>query len=65
MMSEVAPENGVEKVERFFIYLDILRESGLMNMFGAPKVLEEEFGLSREIAIDVFQQWTKTYEERH
>jgi len=65
MMSEVAPVNGVEKVERFFIYLDILRESGLMNMFGAPKVLEEEFGLSRKMAIDVFQQWTKTYEERH
>ena len=64
MISENVASKGAEN-ERFFIFLDILRESGLMNMFGAPKVLEEEFGLSRKMAIDVFQQWTKTYEERH
>jgi hypothetical protein len=40
-----------------FIFLDKLRESGTINMFGAPKVLEESFGLSKKESIKVFQAW--------
>ena len=38
-----------------FIFLDKLRESGTINMFGAPKVLEESFGLSKKEAREVFK----------
>tara|TARA_R110000868_G_scaffold85896_4_gene241300 strand:- start:1574 stop:1981 length:408 start_codon:yes stop_codon:yes gene_type:complete len=45
-----------------FIFLDKLRESGTINMFGAPRVLEESFGLSKKEARNVFQAWTKAFE---
>ena len=62
MISENVASKGAEN-ERFFIFLDILRESGLMNMCGAPKVLEDEFNLSKQRAMEVFTAWTKTYDE--
>jgi hypothetical protein len=43
-----------------FIFLDKLRDSGKINMFGAPKVLEESFGLSKKEAIQVFKAWSET-----
>jgi hypothetical protein len=42
-----------------FIFLDKLRDSGTMNMFGAPKVLEESFGLSKKEAREVFKAWAE------
>lgn len=42
-----------------FIFLDKLRDSGTINMFGAPKVLEESFGLSKKESIKVFQAWAE------
>ena len=45
-----------------FIFLDKLRESGKINMFGAPKVLEETFGLSKKESREVFQSWTKAFQ---
>ena len=46
-------------------YLEVLnqiRESGKINMFGAPKVLQETFGLSKDEARYVFLEWTKEFE---
>ena len=45
-----------------FIFLDKLRDSGTINMFGAPKVLEESFGLSKKEAREVFKAWTVNVE---
>ena len=41
--------------------LDTLRESGAMNMFGAPRYLNEEFGIPMHQAKEIFMAWTLTY----
>ena len=43
----------------FFGILDRLRESGLINMFGAPKWLEDNYDLSKEEARKIFMEWIK------
>lgn len=45
----------------YFAFLDSLRESGSINMFGAPKVIQEVFGLSRTESIDVFTAWAENF----
>jgi len=49
------------KVEAFFPILDDLRESGEINMFGAPRWLQDNFGLSKQVALDVFTKWTEQF----
>lgn len=44
-------------------YLDEVRASGVINMFGAPALLQEKFGLPRAVAKAVFQEWTLTYRQ--
>ena len=46
-------------VEEFFPILETLRESGRMNMFGAPRWLRENWGLSRADAKMVFINWSE------
>jgi len=48
--------------EFFFGILDALRESGQMNMFGAPRYLTEEFGLEKNKARAVFKAWMERKE---
>ena len=45
----------------YFAFLDSLRESGSINMFDAPKVLQEDFGLSRRESIDIFSAWVENF----
>lgn len=45
-----------------FEFLDALRESGQMNMFGAGPVLQEAFGLNKFEAREVLADWMKSYE---
>ena len=40
-MAEIKVNDDAFDVEEFFWVLDSIRESGKMNMFGAPKWLEE------------------------
>ena len=40
-----------------------LQESGVMNMFGAPRWLEEMYGLPRKEAKELFVAWTETFDE--
>jgi hypothetical protein len=49
-------------MEMFFKFLNDLRESGTMNMFGAPKLLQETFELSKGEAREIFMAWTETFE---
>jgi hypothetical protein len=44
-----------------FEYLDALRESGEINMFGARPYLMEEFGVSQSEASDILSDWMKAY----
>jgi hypothetical protein len=48
-------------MEKYFSYLNVLRESGVTNMFGASPYLEKEFGLGRREARDVLSAWMKQF----
>ena len=61
-MSEERPE-VVE--DSHLEYLDELRESGEVNMFGAAPYLEEEFELPPEDAKKILKYWMGTFGERH
>lgn len=51
--------------ETLFRFLDALRESGAINMFGAAVPLAETFGLSRSEARAVLAEWMRTFAERN
>jgi hypothetical protein len=51
--------------EDIFAFLDNIRESGSINMFGAAPVLQEVFGLDRREAKDILLEWMDTFAERH
>ena len=44
-----------------FLFLDRLRDSGRINMFGAAPYLEKAFGLSKKEAREVLLQWMKSF----
>ena len=51
----------MEDSKQYFDYLEILRKSGVTNMFGAAPYLQQEFGLTRQDAREVLMAWMKTY----
>lgn len=51
--------------EEVFPFLDSLRESGKINMFGAPAVVQEVFGLYNDEARFLVSEWMRTFSERH
>ena len=40
--------------DEIFNYLHELRESGTINMFGAPQVIQDVFGLPKNVATEIF-----------
>ena len=60
-MAEIKVNDDTFDVEEFFWVLDNIRESGKMNMFGAPKWLEENMDLTKEQAKQVFMDWSETF----
>ncbi len=46
-------------------FLDLLRESGVTQMFGAGIYLEETFGLPKAQARKILSYWMQTFSERH
>lgn len=46
---------------KYWIYLENLRRSGITNMYGAAPYLMKEFQLSQKEAIDVLVDWMKNY----
>ena len=47
------------------VFLDELRESGDLNMFGAAPYVSEAFGVSKYEARDLVKNWMQTFDERH
>ena len=47
--------------DRFYIneILDNLMESGTLNMFGAPRFLQENYNLTKREARQIFSDWSK------
>lgn len=48
-----------------FLYLDVLRESGVTNMFGAQPYIVNEFQIEGEAAKELLLKWMRTFSERH
>ena len=48
-------------MERYFAYLNALRESGITNMFGAAPYLQDAFNLSRTEARDIVLKWMESF----
>jgi hypothetical protein len=47
--------------EEYYDYLNDLRESGAVNMFGAGVYLQERFGISRYEAKVILLAWMEQY----
>lgn len=45
-------------------YLDELRASGVTNMYGAPKYIQQEFDFSFDDACKIVSYWMKTFSQR-
>ncbi len=52
-----------ESEKEMFDYLNSLRESGAVNMFGARPYLAEQFELSKSESSYVLQKWMKNFNE--
>lgn len=50
-------------MEKYFSYLNVLRDSGVTNMFGASPYLQNEFGLNRNEAKKVLAAWMNSFKE--
>lgn len=46
-------------------YLDLLRESGVTNMYGAGSYLQSEFDIDSATANAYLGYWMRTFSERH
>jgi len=46
-------------------YLDELRESGVVNMFGSAPYLAEEYGLDKNESRKIVAYWMTSFDERH
>jgi len=44
-----------------FAYLDMVRESGAVNMFEGSRLIQDEFGLDRRTSREVLIEWMKNY----
>lgn len=51
--------------EDHLVFLDDLRESGEINMYGASAYVETEFSVSNHEAHQITLYWMQTFEERH
>jgi hypothetical protein len=51
--------------EKYFIFLDNVRETGKINMFGAAPYLQKAFQLNKYDAKDILLEWMDTFNERH
>ena len=51
-----------DKYLEYFVYLDELRESGTINMMGAPREMQYEFGIDKLEARNIFQLWCLNFE---
>lgn len=49
--------------EELFDHLDLVRESGEINMFAAPNYLRENFDVSRKCANQIFLEWIENFKE--
>lgn len=56
------PPEGMSEIA--LVWLDNLRRSGKVNMFGAAPLLAEHFALSEDVAGEWLAYWMMTFSER-
>ena len=52
-----------EEWTEYYIYLEVLRQSNVTNMYGSASYLRDDFGIGRREAIDIVANWMHNYEE--
>jgi hypothetical protein len=59
--------NTDEKIKerQIFNYLDALRKTGVVNMFGAGVYLQRDFPLTKEEANQYLLKWMENFDERN
>lgn len=50
--------------EEVFRFLDEIRRTGKINMFGAAEPIQEVYGVSRNEARALLKEWMETFSER-
>ena len=60
-MPTSALKSKEDSMEGYFEFLDDLRESGDINMFGAAGVLVEVFDITKQEARDILSAWMKQF----
>ena len=51
--------------EKYYVYLDNLRESGITNMYGAVPYLKKAFKIKEDIATTILSNWMRSFPTRH
>lgn len=46
---------------KYWIFLEKLRRSGVTNMYGATPYIEEEFGVTHSEAVSILSDWMTNY----
>ena len=46
---------------KYWIFLEKLRRSGVTNMYGAAPYIQEEFGVGRKEAVAILADWMRNY----
>jgi|TARA_R110002020_G_scaffold202084_8_gene405121 hypothetical protein len=64
-MSQVIMKHLEDDISSFFEELNGLKESGEINMFGAPKWLRDNYDLSKDESSYVFKLWCDSLEVKH
>jgi hypothetical protein len=57
-------EIDIMEKNKYFIFLDQLRNSGETNMFGATPYIQARFGLLRKEAEAILLEWMETFDAR-
>ena len=55
----------MEMQEKINVYLDAVRESGSINMFGAAPYVAETFGVTKKEAQQYLKNWMETFAQRN
>lgn len=61
----MSEENKPEVEEMYLDFLDMVRETGKINMMGSAPWLAEKFNLSHKESLRILQYWMNTYSQRH
>ena len=55
------PSEPVENQDEIDSFLDALRSGGSVNMFEAPRLIQEAFGLSKKESNQAFFYWADNF----